>query len=305
MPRLKDKLTPYVRGWPNILPTDWRGRLGNVRPNLCAIHERIQFAENMRIVPNRDRMFYSLNGIAPSNIKVVVIGNDPYPDPNRATGRSFEQGDVASWIEGLDVGGRVTPSLRSLIYAATALNYSGLCIREFRSHQQRLRTALLCGRVMLPEPNAMFGNLVDQGVLWINQTPTISTEEREPLIRGSRWKAIKNHRPLHKAFWRPVMHRMISVLVEEARERRIVFALFGDEAQELEKWIDACRICHYIPKGNIRVVKSGHPSIVGSFFLNGNPLHRINSELPVIRRIRWCGSRGSRPRRTPTRSGSG
>ena len=304
MPRLKDKLIPYVRGWPNILPVDWRGRLGNVRPNLWAIHERIQIAENMRIVPNRCRVFYSMNGMVPSNVKVVVVGNDPYPDPYRATGRSFEQGDVTSWIEELDVGGRVTPSLRSLIYAAAALNYIGLGTCEFRDHQQRLRTALLCRRVMLPEPNAMFGNLASQGVFWINQTPTISAEERGRLSRGSRWRAIEKHRLLHKALWRPVMHRMISVLVEEARRRRIVFALFGGEAQELEGWIDTCRTCQGIPEGNVRVVKSGHPSKIRPFFHNGNPLYRINRELPVNRRIRWCGFRGSRPRRAPARSGS-
>ena len=305
MPRLRDKLIPYLKGWWSMMPADWRGKLGDVRPNLCAIHEGIPFTENMRIVPNRDRVFSSLDGIAPSNVKVVVIGNDPYPDPCRATGRSFEQGDVTDWIEGLGVGGRVTNSLRSLIYAAAALSYDGLCTRGFKGHQRRLRRALRCGHVMLPEPNAMFENLAAQGVLWINQTPTISAEERGRSSRGSRWKAVENQRSLHKKFWQPVMCRMISVLVEEARERRIVFALFGDKAQKLEKWINTCKICQNIPSGNVRVVKSGHPSQARFFFRNRNPLARINSELPANRRIRWSGSRGSKRRRTPTRSGSG
>ena len=305
MPRLKDKLIPYLDGWRNGLPAGWCGRLGDVRPNLFAIHEKIQCTENMRIVPNRDRVFYSLNGIVPSDVKVVIIGNDPYPDPCRATGLSFEQGDVTNWIEGLDVGGRVTPSLRSLIYATAALNYNNLSIREFRSHQQKLRRALLCGFVVLPEPNAMFGNLTSQGVLWINQTPTISAEETDQLTRGSRWEAVENQRLLHKAFWRPVMYRMISVLVEEARERRVVFALFGDEAKKLKRWIDVYRECQDVSEGNIRVVKSGHPSKVRPFFRHGNPLDRINRALEVNRRIRWDGSRGSRRRRAPARSGSG
>ncbi len=303
MPRLKNRLKPYATGWSNIIPDGWRGRLGNVHPNLCAIHERVHVTGNVRVIPNRSRVFYSLNGIVPSNVKVVVVGNDPYPDPDRATGRSFEQDDITSWSEELVVGGRVTPSLRSLIYAAAALSYSGLCIHEFKGHQQRLRRALRCGHVMLPEPNAMFGNLVEQGVLWINQTPTISAKKGDQLIRGSCWKAVENQRSLHKAFWCPVMHRVISVLVEEARRRRIVFALFGGKAQELEEWIDTCRICQDIPEGNVRVVKSGHPSIIRSFFRNGNPLGRINRELEVDRRIRWCGSPGSRPRRAPARSG--
>ena len=259
----------------------------------------------MRVVPSRNRVFYSLNGIAPSDVKVVVIGNDPYPDPCRATGRSFEQGDVANWIEGLGVGGRVTPSLLGLIYASAALSHRDLNIQEFNDYRQKLRRALQRRLVMLPEPNAMFGNLVDQGVLWINQTPTISAEERGRLDRGSDWKAVKNQRLLHKLFWCPVMCRMISVLVEEARERRIVFALFGGKAQKFESWIDTYKICQGIPLGNVRVVKSGHPSIVGSFFRHGNPLDRINRALEVNRRIRWGGSRGSRRRRAPARSGSG
>lgn len=305
MPGLKDKLIPYLKEWQNGLPADWRARLGNVRPNLCAIHEGIPSTENTRIVPKKNRVFYSLDGIAPSKVKVVVIGNDPYPDPCRATGRSFEQGDVANWIEGLDVGGRVTPSLLGLIYASAALSHSGLCIREFKGYRKRLRRALRRGCVVLPEPGAMFGNLTSHGVLWINQTLTISAEETGQLTRGSRWEAVENQRLLHKAFWRPVMYRMISVLVEEARERRVVFALFGDEAKKLKRWIDVYRECQDVEEGNVRVMKSGHPSIVGSFFQHGNPLDRINRELETNRRIRWGGSRGSRHCRAPARSGSG
>ena len=305
MPRLRDKLIPYLNGWRSKLPADWRGRLGNVRPNLCAIHEGIPFTENMRIVLNRNRVFSSLDGIAPSNVKVVVIGNDPYPDPYRATGRSFEQDDVTDWIDGLKVGGRVTPSLRSLIYAAAALNYDGLSIHEFGNHQQKLRTALRCGHVMLPEPNAMFGNLAAQGVLWINQTLTISAKDGGRLNHGSRWEAVESQRLLHKAFWCPVMCRMISVLMEEARERRIVFALFGNKAQKLEKWINTYRICQDIPPGNVRVVKNGHPSRVEIFFRDGNPLDRINRKLEGNRCIKWGGSRGSKHRCASPRSGSG
>ena len=32
-----------------------------------------------------------------SNIKVVILGQDPYPEKGRATGRSFEVGDLHSW----------------------------------------------------------------------------------------------------------------------------------------------------------------------------------------------------------------
>ena len=299
MPRLRDKLIPYLNGWRSGLSDDWLGRLGNVRPNLRAIREGTLFTEDMRIVPNRDRVFYSLNGIDPSSVKVVIIGNDPYPDPYRATGRSFEQGDVTDWIEGLDVGGRVTPSLLGLVYASAALSHRGLCIHEFNDYRQRLRRALQCRLVVLPGPNAMFGNLAAQGVLWINQTPTISAEERGRSSRRSRWKAVANQRLLHKAFWCPVMCRMISVLVEEARRRRIVFALFGDKAQKLEEWIDTYRVCQDIPSGNVRVVKSGHPSQARFFFRDGNPLVRINCELEGDRHIRWCGSRDSGHRCAP------
>ena len=39
--------------------------------------------------PNIDNIFAALNNCEPENIKVVIIGQDPYHSPNQANGLSF------------------------------------------------------------------------------------------------------------------------------------------------------------------------------------------------------------------------
>lgn len=43
-----------------------------------------------RIVPDTSQVFQALNDLTPSTVKVVILGQDPYPNPGHATGRAFE-----------------------------------------------------------------------------------------------------------------------------------------------------------------------------------------------------------------------
>ena len=148
MPKLLDEMERYLDRWQGDLPTAWRKRLDGVAPDLDAIPRDASLDLAAEIVPlrqNRCRVFYALEGIDPADVNAVILGNDPYPDPIRATGRSFEQGDLIDWTEDLGEPGRVTRSLLSLVCAvaalradakAPALDSSDLCDR---------RGKLLCG----------------------------------------------------------------------------------------------------------------------------------------------------------------
>ena len=326
MPNLRDELVQYLRQWRNDLPTAWRNRLDGVEPNFDAIPRDTSLDRDTRIVPvRRDRggVFYALEGIDPSDVDAVVIGNDPYSDPARATGRSFEQGDLTEWIADLAEPGRVTPSLLSLVCAAAALlpgaEGLGLDRGHLRDRRGRLQRGLRNGLVVLPPPRSMFENLTGQGVLWINRTPTISVFDSGMRRRGTSWRAIEEQRGWHRRLWRPVTRRIVSVLVEEARERAVVFALFGNPAKELRGWIEVQRR-HLADdrQRNLCIVESGHPSVPRYFFCSGNPLGRVNDEL--TRRgcdpIDWYGPPAGRtvtndltrlstaPQRTLGRSGT-
>lgn len=281
MPALRDELSQHFVRWRNGLSLSWRERLECVSPGAKAVPLDVSLGKGERIVPVSGRhsgVFYALEGIDPLDVHVVVVGNDPYPHPDRATGRAFEQGDRTSWILDLAKPGCVTRSLLNFVCATAALcpdaAQLGLDSVKLKNRRRKLLSALRSGTVVLHPPRSMFENLTGQGVLWINRPPTISAHRR-----GHSWRAVKSQRKWHWRFWRPVIHDILGLLVEEARERTIVFALFGDEAKTLRHWIEAQGGRCGVPKENLRFVESGHPSVSRSFFCSGNPLARINREL--------------------------
>ena len=296
MPSLLDQLCQHLHGWRDELPTAWRAKLEGVQPDCTAIPSDALLCSGERIVPVRRNgrgVFYALEGIDPADVAVVVIGNDPYPDPCRATGRSFEQGNLTEWHCDLMESGRVTPSLLSLARAAAALHPSaeglGLDCDGLHDRRGKLQCALQRGVLLLP-PRCMFENLTGQGVLWLNRTPTISVFNSDRRRNGSTWKPIKCRRKLHQKLWRPVTCAIVSALLEEARSRPIVFALFGGVAKVLRSLVEDRRACMRVSEENLRFVESKHPSS-HHFFRSGNPLKQINDELIECgcEPIDWCG----------------
>lgn len=298
MRKLVDELQRYLRGWRDDLPASWCERLAGVEPDYAAVRTDASLGGDARIAPNRRTsggVFYALDGIDPADVAVIVIGNDPYPDPVRATGRSFEQGDLTDWHCDLAEPGRVTAGLLSLICAAAALLPStaglGLDRSLLRDRRGKLWRGLQDGSVVLPPPQTLFESLTGQGVLWLQRTPTVSVHRG-----GSSWQAIEEHRPLHRALWRPVTDATVSALVAEARYRPIVFALFGGQAGDLRGQVRAVRERLDGLGENLRFVQSGHPSAPRHFFRSGNPLDRIDQELTASGRdpIDWCGPTADR-----------
>ena len=304
MPSLHSELRRHLDGWEHRLPRAWRETLDGVAPNFCAVPRHAALDQGQRIVPARRvrrGVFYALEGLDPCDVNVVVIGSDPYPDPCRATGRSFEQGDLTEWIDDLAVPGKVASSLLGLACAAAALHpgveappldSARLCDRRMK-----LRRALKDGSISLESPRSSFENLTGQGVFWINRTLTTSVRHSRT-HRGKRsWRVVEGQRRWHRALWRPVMRRIVRALIEEACERTVVFALFGDEARKLRPQMEAQGRCLDVPSVNLCFVESGHPSTPRCFFRCGNPLGRINDELTARRcdPIDWCGPPKGRP----------
>lgn len=292
MPTLRGRLQQYLHGWRADLPEAWRAKLNGVQPDYAAIPPNELLRPGEQIVPvrhNGQGVFYALEGIDPSDVKVAVVGNDPYPDPSRATGRSFEQGNLAEWDAALDESGCVTASLLSLACAAAALHPSTegleLDCDVLTGRRGKLRRGLQDQGVLLP-PHAIFNDLTRQGVLWLNRTPTISTYDSGRRYWGSTWRAIECQRNLHQKLWSPVTCAIVSALLEEARARRVIFVLFGGKAKKLRSLIRNRGESLCVPEANLSIVESGHPSAPKYFFQDGNPLRRINDHLTTP--IDWC-----------------
>jgi uracil-DNA glycosylase len=72
------------------LPSYWQAELADLQFKIDAIESTLtnEADAGMRILPNKENVFRALN-IMPWDAKVVLIGQDPYPNPDHACGLSF------------------------------------------------------------------------------------------------------------------------------------------------------------------------------------------------------------------------
>ena len=78
----------------DICPTDWRSALNDVLTSTTArgIEEKLadELARGYVYYPRFDRLFTALEGLRPGDVRVVILGQDPYHGEHQATGRAFE-----------------------------------------------------------------------------------------------------------------------------------------------------------------------------------------------------------------------
>ena len=72
------------------LPRLWQNELAFLRTEIDEIEEKLIAEANSgaRILPARHHVFRALE-IPPQNAKVLIVGQDPYPNPDHAIGLSF------------------------------------------------------------------------------------------------------------------------------------------------------------------------------------------------------------------------
>ena len=75
------------------LPKKWQNFLneGSLEECLLSIQSKLEkeFTEGKIIFPSSENIFKSLELVAPENVKVVIIGQDPYHNFNQANGLAF------------------------------------------------------------------------------------------------------------------------------------------------------------------------------------------------------------------------
>lgn len=147
------------------------------------------------------------------DIKVVILGQDPYPEKGRATGRAFEVGDLHSW----DAKFRQV-SLKNIIRLIHK-NYNDIDdyseIRRFSEIQEEIRN----GKFKILPPDEIFKSWEKQGVLLLNTYFTV-----EHGITGS-----------HIAIWEPFSVELLKYISGE--NRNINWFLWGKQAEEKSRYL--------------------------------------------------------------------
>ena len=133
----------------DLIPQSWRSHLEGFEELLIHIEARIEneIGRGKRILPEKSKVFAAL-AMPPELVKVVIVGQDPYPDHRFAIGRSFavpkESKELPASLKNIfrekveDVGGELpTPDLMEWERQGVMLLNRTLTINagESNSHQ--------------------------------------------------------------------------------------------------------------------------------------------------------------------------
>ncbi|HHZ03314.1 MAG TPA: uracil-DNA glycosylase [Tissierellia bacterium] len=147
------------------------------------------------------------------DIKVVILGQDPYPEKGRATGRAFEVGDLYSWNQKFR-----QVSLKNIVRLIYK-NYNGIReysqIKKFSEIQREIKK----GDFTILPPDKIFKSWEKQGVLLLNTYLSV-----EPGNTGS-----------HIHIWKDFSERLLEFISEENRD--ISWFLWGKMAEEKKQFI--------------------------------------------------------------------
>lgn len=120
-----------------------------------------------------------------SNIKIVILGQDPYPEKGRATGRAFEVGDLYTWDQPFR-----QVSLKNivrLIYKSIKKIEESESVPRF----SEIVDEIIDGKFPLVNPSQFFVKLEEQGVLFLNTSFTVFPGK--PLSHFEIWQPFTNN----------------------------------------------------------------------------------------------------------------
>jgi uracil-DNA glycosylase len=275
---LKSFMRRELDGWESDLSQTWQSFLGPVDLGFEAMGDMPMIGGPPNLRPKRESLgsgtgyiFKAFDGIEPDKVRVLVIGQDPYPKAGQATGRAFEDGLFVAW------DGKVADSLKRLRRAALDLRLPTERILSAKATPWKKLQRLMTARVNDPgEPvPAWFDDLEQQGVMFVNAAMTL-TEFGRPTCPAQR---------AHVRLWRPLICRLARRLAARP-DREIVFLLLGGFAKD----VFARTGVTLRPRGQesggpvVDTVEHWHPTY--GKFLEANPLAEVNEKLGN-EEIRW------------------
>ena len=258
---LKCALRRTMNEWQDDLCQEWRQVVENVEPcydadgGECEINEQQPIFPGRRQSPHNDapqdsHMFRAFDDLPPSAVKVVLIGEDPYPAIGRATGRSFEDGSRKDWFRQdnrHDSMVRIAQGLASFLTDRNEYSTGDTGIQEMRQDIDNDNLALA-------SPEDVFNLWQTEGILMLNTALTYTTEA---------------HRNYHQNLWKPIVQRICCRLARQCQS--VVFLCLGKKA---ERFLYETGIMVYLITNNRLVVRS-HPE-AGGLYDNGGFLGEVS-----------------------------
>jgi uracil-DNA glycosylase len=261
-----------LAGWRDDLTAAWRGVLDRTELNFNSPALDCDMRPGEIILPGRKRapapgapagahVFRAFDRVGPEDVRAVILGQDPYPNPEWATGRAFEQGGLTDWPQ---ESAKVADSLRRIVQVlASARTGNKAYVAHDRAWGELIRDTRT-GELNLEPPQRLFDRLEREGVLFLNASLTVSL-----VARAGSPKEPRGHYPL----WEPLVNRVLSFIAGRTRGRA-VFLLWGRRACDVFERSGAPSAC---------AVRHVHPAAItpeGAAFLRPpNPFLLANESL--------------------------
>ncbi|MEY3605978.1 MAG: hypothetical protein RL289_158 [Actinomycetota bacterium] len=85
----------------SLIPAKWQDGLSSIKPELDQIDDLLaqDLISGLQVVPEIDKLFAALL-LPPSDVSVVLLGQDPYPTPSNAIGLAFAVPESTTPIPG-------------------------------------------------------------------------------------------------------------------------------------------------------------------------------------------------------------
>ncbi|PSJ57160.1 uracil-DNA glycosylase [Mesorhizobium soli] len=265
----------FMAYWSEDLGEPWRALIGGVEPDFEAVAHDLELevwepifpvrrGKNFPGMPAGAHCLRAFDGISPDQVRCVVLGQDPYPEPGFATGRAFETGNVARWRELDKMFSKSIRAYMQLIVAARTGDDSYAC--SFDDWPKTL-AAMENGSVPVESPSEIADRWVSEGVLLLNASLTLT-----------RFKVdIDPHQSKgHLRLWRPIILEALRRLT--AKGKPLVFLGFGDAAAEAlaEAGIDESA------DGHLRCILRDHPARADAVLSRPNPFILCNDYLEAM-----------------------
>lgn len=269
--RLIDAVRETLSGWQDDVAPAWRQVLSDVVLDFEAMDTTLELEpwepifppRRGRVFPGAPRGAHALrafDAISPSEVRCVVLGQDPYPEPGFSTGRAFEAGNVAAWRE-LDK--MFSKSIRAYVQMICAARTGDLSLARSFDDWPRLLSAIEARSIELEAPEELADRWVANGVLLLNSSLTLSRFKVEVDPHQAR-----GHLPL----WRPLIQAVLHHL--KATKQPLVFIAFGDAA------IDNLRRAGLVePPSPHAAILRQHPAFADQVLPLENPFLLCNRHL--------------------------
>ncbi len=278
--RLREAMREILLGWREDLDPAWRSVVAQTKLGFDAMDPTLTLEPWEPVLPARKgktlpgapkgaHIFRAFEKISPRDVRVVVLGQDPYPCSAFSTGRAFEAGNVAEWRE---LEKMFSVSVRTFMLLIAAARSGDNSYTRSVAEWPRLRSEIEAGAFAIEPAAAIADRWVSQGVLLLNSTLTLSRFA----VAGDPHQT-RGHLPL----WRPFTAAVTRFLA--VRDAPVVFIAFGKQAAEILSGSGVELAGEDTANGKIACVVREHPARGDEVLAPPNPFTLANQRLQAMK----------------------